>query len=94
MEALPLLLIHGGADRTVPPAAGRTLAALAGPTAEHWEVPQADHGRARPVAPAQWDLRVSRFLREAFFGAREAVPIIHASGAPTPESAFPGPEGD
>lgn len=94
VEPIPLLLIHGGADRTVPPAAGRRLAALAGPATEHWEVPDADHGRARSVAPAQWDLRVSRFLRQAFFGAREAVPIIHGSGAPTPESAFRGPEGD
>jgi pimeloyl-ACP methyl ester carboxylesterase len=94
VEPLSLLLIHGGADRTVPPKAGRRLADLAGPSAEHWEVPGADHGGARRADPAGWDLRVSRFLRQAFSGAREAVPIIHASGAPTPEFALAGPEGD
>jgi pimeloyl-ACP methyl ester carboxylesterase len=94
VEPTPLLLVHGQADRTVPPSAGRRLAALAGPSAEHWEVPAADHGGARRADPAQWDDRVSGFLRQAFFGAREAVPIIHASGDPTPELAHPGPEGD
>jgi uncharacterized protein len=66
----PLLLIHGLADRTVPPAAGRRLAKLAGPSSEHWEVPGAEHGGARAADPAQWDERVSRFLRSAFLGAR------------------------
>jgi pimeloyl-ACP methyl ester carboxylesterase len=94
VEPIPLLLVHGLADRTVPPSAGRRLAALAGPSTEHWEVPGADHGGARRADPRQWDDRVSRFLREAFFGAREAMPIIHASGDPTPELAHPGPEGD
>jgi pimeloyl-ACP methyl ester carboxylesterase len=94
VDPVPLFLIHGGTDRTVPAADGRRLAALAGPSAEHWEVPHADHGGARPAAPAQWDLRVSRFLREAFFGAREVVPIIHASGEPTREDALPAGEGD
>jgi pimeloyl-ACP methyl ester carboxylesterase len=94
VEPVPLLLIHGLADRTVPPSAGRRLAALAGASTEHWEVPDADHAGARRADPAQWDLRVSRFLRQAFLNAREAVPIIHASGDPTPELAHPGPEGD
>jgi pimeloyl-ACP methyl ester carboxylesterase len=70
VEPLPLLLIHGGADRTVRPADGRRLAALAGPSSEHWEVPGAEHGHSRRAAPALWDERVSTFLRSAFFGAR------------------------
>ncbi len=94
VEPVPLLLIHGGADRTVRPADGRRLAALAGPSAEHWEVPAADHGQARRAAPAQWDERVSSFLRSAFSGAREVVPIIHASGEPTLTPASGGLEGD
>jgi pimeloyl-ACP methyl ester carboxylesterase len=94
VEPVPLLLVHGGADRTVRPADGRRLASLAGPSAEHWEVPGAEHGEARRAAPAQWDERVSRFLRQAFFGAREVVPIIHASGEPTLTPASGGPEGD
>jgi pimeloyl-ACP methyl ester carboxylesterase len=94
VEPVPLLLIHGAADRTVPPADGRRLAALAGPTAEHWEVPGAGHGGARRAAPAPWDERVSAFLRSGFSGAREAVPIIHASGEPTAEFDPQAPEGD
>jgi pimeloyl-ACP methyl ester carboxylesterase len=94
VEPVPLLLIHGGADRTVRPADGRRLAALAGPSAEHWEVPGADHGQARRAAPAQWDERVSSFLRSAFSGARQVVPIIHASGEPTPDSQSRELEGD
>lgn len=79
VEPVPLLLIHGGSDRTVRPTDGRRLAALAGPSAEHWEAPGAEHGQARRAAPAQWDERVTRFLRLAFSGGRQVVPIIHAS---------------
>ena len=43
VEPVPLLLIHGEADRTVPLADGRRLAAAAGPSAQHWTVPGADH---------------------------------------------------
>jgi pimeloyl-ACP methyl ester carboxylesterase len=94
VEPVRLLLVHGGADRTVRPADGRRLAARAGPSAEHWEVPEAGHGQARRAAPAQWDERVSGFLRSAFSDAREAVPIIHASGEPTLTPASGGLEGD
>jgi len=76
VEPVPLLLVHGGADRTVPPADGRRLAALAGPSAEHWEVPGADHSQSHRTAPAQWDDRVGRFLRQAFFGARDDRAMI------------------
>ncbi len=94
VEPIPLLLIHGGADRTVRPGDGRRLAALAGSATEHWEVPGADHGQSRQTAPAQWDERVSRFLRSAFLGARGVVPIIHTSGEPTTAPASRGTEGD
>ena len=43
LETVPLLLIHGEADTTVPIADGRRLAALAGPASEHWVVPGAEH---------------------------------------------------
>jgi len=94
VDPVPLLLIHGGADRTVRPADGRRLAELAGPSTEHWEVPGAEHGQARRAAPAQWDERVSRFVRLAFSGAREVVPIIHTPGTPAPDPAALGLEGD
>lgn len=94
VEPVPLLLIHGGADRTVPPADGRRLARLAGPSVEHWEVPGAGHAGARQAGPAAWDDRVSRFLRSAFSDARGVVPIIHTSGEPTLTPASGGLEGD
>ncbi|MEO5939836.1 MAG: alpha/beta fold hydrolase, partial [Candidatus Limnocylindrales bacterium] len=94
VEPVPLLLIHGGADRTVRPSDGRRLAALAGPSAEHWEVPGAGHGQAHQAAAGQWDERVSRFLRLAFSGAREGAHILHASGELTADSDSPRPEGD
>src|SRR5262249_28446466 len=71
---VPLLLIHGDADTTVPPAHGRRPVPPAGPSAEHWAVPGAGHGGAHRAAPEEWDQRVSAFLRQAFFDGRSAVP--------------------
>jgi pimeloyl-ACP methyl ester carboxylesterase len=94
VDPVPLLLIHGMADRTVRPAEGRRLAAAAGPATEHWEVPGADHARARAADPAAWDTRVSGFLRRAFAAAREAVPIIGPPVEPVVAPATGGQEGD
>jgi len=71
VEPIPLLLIHGGADTTVSPEAGRRLAALAGPHAEHWEVPGAEHASAHAVTPQDYERRVTDFLRVALQGARD-----------------------
>jgi pimeloyl-ACP methyl ester carboxylesterase len=70
LETTPLLLIHGAADRTVPIADGRRLAALAGPIAEHWIVPEADHSGAHAAAGQDYERRVTDFLRRAFRSAR------------------------
>lgn len=83
VEPVPLLLIHGEADRTVPPADGRRLAAAAGPSTEHWMVPGADHGHAHATVPAEYETRVTRFLRIAFAGLRTAAPIIGQPGPAT-----------
>jgi pimeloyl-ACP methyl ester carboxylesterase len=93
VDPVPLLLIHGGADRTVRPADGRRLAASAGASAEHWEVPGADHGRARAADPGGWDARVSGFLRRAFLAGREAVHIIGRPDQPA-TARTAGQEGD
>lgn len=93
VEPVPLLLIHGLADRTVRPPDGRRLAAAAGPASEHWEVPGADHGAARAADPPGWDARVSAFLRRAFVAGREAVPIIGRSVEPA-VAPTGGQEGD
>jgi pimeloyl-ACP methyl ester carboxylesterase len=73
---VPLLLIHGAADSTVPLAAGERLAAAAGPSATHMVVPDAGHSAGHATAPAAYEARVESFLRKAFADARGGVPII------------------
>jgi uncharacterized protein len=91
---VPLLLIHGDADTTVPPADGRRLVALAGPSAEHWLVADAGHGGAHRTAPDEWDDRVSRFLRRAFFDARDGRAMIAPPVDPARAPGERGQEGD
>ena len=75
-EPVPLLLVHGAADRTVTLAAGMRLAAAAGPNAEHFVIPVAGHAGGHATAPAEYEARVEAFLRRAFADARVGVPII------------------
>ena len=83
-EPVPLLLIHGAADTTVPLAAGERLAAAAGSNAEHFVVPGADHSASHATAPAAYEERVEGFLRRALADARGGVPIITP---PMPDNA-------
>lgn len=89
LETVPLLLIHGEVDTTVPIAEGRRLAALAGPASEHWIVPGAGHSEGHAVAGDDYERRVTDFLRLAFgrgrgddVGAAGSSPIIAAPGSP------------
>lgn len=99
LESLPLLLIHGEGDTTVPIAEGRRLAALAGPVSEHWVVPGAGHSGSHAVAGEDYERRVTDFLRLAFrrgrgddIGAAASSPIAAAS---SPIIAAPeSPPGD
>jgi pimeloyl-ACP methyl ester carboxylesterase len=75
LEGLPVLLIHGEADTTLPIDEGRRLAAVAGPALEHWTVPGAEHAQAHAVAGPEYEARVGGFLRSAFQAAREAAPV-------------------
>ena len=72
VEPVPLLLIHGEADSTVPIADGLRLAAMAGPSAQHWVVPGAEHSGAHAAAGPAYEGRVERFLRSAFVDTRRA----------------------
>ena len=88
VEPVPLLLIHGDADTTVPIADGRRLAALAGPSAQHWVIPGAEHSGGHAAAPQDYERRVADFLRMAFVAGRgddvgtdEAEPIIGTPGS-------------
>ena len=75
-ESVPILLIHGTDDTTVPLKAGRRLATAAGANVEHWEVASAAHSAGHATAPAEYEARVEAFLRRAFADARGGVPII------------------
>jgi pimeloyl-ACP methyl ester carboxylesterase len=75
-ESVPILLIHGTADATVPLKAARRLATAAGANVEHWEVASAAHSAGHATAPAAYEARVETFLRRAFADARSSVPII------------------
>jgi pimeloyl-ACP methyl ester carboxylesterase len=71
VEPVPLLLIHGSSDTTVPVEEGQRLKDLTGPSAEHWIVEGADHSRAHAVAGQDYERRVTDFLRMAFRRARD-----------------------
>jgi pimeloyl-ACP methyl ester carboxylesterase len=93
LESLPLLLIHGEADTTVPIAEGRRLAGLAGVGSEHWVVPGARHSGSHAAAGEAYERRVSDFLRLAFrrgrgedVGSLGSSPII---AAPEPPAGDP-----
>jgi fermentation-respiration switch protein FrsA (DUF1100 family) len=70
VEPVPLLLIHGSADTTVPVAESERLRAGAGPSAVQWIVEGADHSRAHAIAGQDYEQRVTDFLRVAFQRAR------------------------
>lgn len=89
VEPVPLLLIHGDADTTVPVADGRRLAAMAGPNARHWVVEGAGHSDAHVTAGQDYERRTTDFLRMAFSVARgqdAAGADAHRSGTLNRES--------
>lgn len=68
---VPLLLIAGEADTTVPLEDARRLAAAAGPIAELWTVAGAEHSDSHATAPQDYERRVTDHLRVAFRAARD-----------------------
>ena len=66
LEDVPLLLIHGDQDGTVPIRDARRLAAAAPEGTRHLVIEGADHGRGHAVAPGLYEAAVTRLLREAF----------------------------
>jgi pimeloyl-ACP methyl ester carboxylesterase len=71
MAHLPLLLIHGDGDTTVPLEDGRRLAAAAGGSVQHWVVAGADHSGAHARAGQDYERRVTDHLRMAFLVSRD-----------------------
>ncbi len=92
-QPVPVLLIHGAADTTIPLAEGERLAAAAGSNVEHLVVPEAGHSASHATAPAAYESRVETLLRRVFADGRGGVPIIE----PPKSDNAPGdgsPEGD
>lgn len=70
LEDVPLLLIHGTADDTVPIREGRRLAAAAPAGTRHLEFEGAGHSGAHAAEQERYEAAVTEFLREAFTAAR------------------------
>jgi pimeloyl-ACP methyl ester carboxylesterase len=70
LEDVPLLLVHGAADRTVPIRDARRLAEAAPPGTRHVVIEGADHGRAHATDPARYEAEVTGHLRAALVAAR------------------------
>jgi pimeloyl-ACP methyl ester carboxylesterase len=71
VEPVPLLLIHGEQDTTVPLDAARRLAEAAGPSASLWTVPDAEHSAAHIVAGQDYERVATDHLRMAIRTARD-----------------------
>lgn len=65
MLAIPVLLIHGQADRHVSPDYSRQLAAAMDGNCELWLVPRAFHSRCYDLAGREYVRRLDRFFRRA-----------------------------
>ena len=70
LEDVPLLLVHGDADRTLPVKDARRLAGAAPAGTTHLVIEGADHGRGHAVDPVRYEAAVTSHLREAFRRAR------------------------
>jgi pimeloyl-ACP methyl ester carboxylesterase len=70
LEDLPLLLVHGEGDRTVPIRDARRLAAAAPSGSRHLVLSGADHGAGHATDPAAYEAAVEGLLRGAFTSVR------------------------
>lgn len=85
LEGLPLLLIHGEGDRTVPLVEARRLAAAAPPGSRHIVIPGADHSAGHRTDPLGYESEVTAFFRAAFVRARggaDHAPILPGDALP------------
>ena len=70
LEDVPLLLVHGTGDRTVPIKDARRLVARAPEGTRHLEIAGADHARGHAVDTGAYETAVTSLLRGAFAAAR------------------------
>ncbi|HEX6869120.1 MAG TPA: alpha/beta hydrolase [Candidatus Limnocylindrales bacterium] len=82
LEGLPLMLISGEEDTTVPIADARRLAAAAPPGTTHLVIGGAGHAEAHATDPVRYEAAVTAFLRDAWSLSSQAEvdPIIATPG--------------
>jgi pimeloyl-ACP methyl ester carboxylesterase len=71
LEDVPVLLVHGGADRLIPQKAASRLAAAAPDGTRHLVVAGAGHGEPHAKDPEAWEAAAADVLRTAFAGDRD-----------------------
>ena len=88
LEDVPLLLVMGTADRTLPIDDARRLADAAPAGTRRLEIEGADHSGGHATDPAGYESAVSGFLRDAFLAVRPAeAPAEAGAGAGAGERA-------
>jgi len=75
-EPVPVLLVHGDADETIPIRDARRLVEAAPGNVENVVVAGGRHSGGHAADPATYEARVTEFLRRALLGARGRPPII------------------
>jgi alpha-beta hydrolase superfamily lysophospholipase len=70
LEDVPLLLVHGGADRLIARGDAKRLVAAAPEGTAHLVIDGADHGRGHATDPGRYEAAVTGHLRAAFTRAR------------------------
>ncbi|MDH4230059.1 MAG: lysophospholipase [Nitrospirota bacterium] len=95
---MPLLVVHGDADRVVPMRHGETLFAAAGPPKWFWRIPGGNHIEAfLPTRPA-WREQLLTFMDDALAGRLETTPENMPENMPdagaAPPAVYNGPHDD
>lgn len=70
LEDVPLMLVHGDADRAVPMQDARRLVAAAPPGVRHVVIAGAGHGDGHRTDPRRYEAEVDGMLQSAFIAAR------------------------
>ena len=71
LEDVPVLLIHGDADRLIPMKAASRLAAAAPQGTRHLVIGGAGHGEPHSKDPDAWEAAAREVLRSAFARDRD-----------------------
>jgi uncharacterized protein len=79
-RAVPILLICGTRDRTIPCRHARMIYRAARGPKELWVVKGAAHAAAFGTAPAEYEKKVIRFFEQSF-----SEPVTRTTGSETPE---------